>query len=81
MVNEHPHRAARAAYVKKLVDDDDRSARWLATKVGISNSAMSERLRGTLPFLADELELIAAALKIDAGEFYRGYRLAGTDEK
>lgn len=76
----HPQRAARAAYVKKLVDDDDRSARWLAPKVGISNSAMSERLRGTLPFLADELELIAAALKIDPVKFYRGYRLAGTDE-
>lgn len=66
-------RRARGQYVKQLMEDDGRSARYMAGNIGISNTAFSDRLKGKAPFLADELELIARVLKLDPIAFYRDY--------
>ena len=70
-------RRARGAFVKSRIEEDDRSARYVAGRIGINPSSMSERLRGKSPFLADELEGIALVLKIDPVEFYRDYIAVG----
>lgn len=70
---ERELRRARAAFVKNLLEEDGRSARYVAGRIGISHSSMSERLRGKSPFLADELEGIAGVLKLDPVDFYREY--------
>lgn len=72
-------RRARGAFVKSLIDAEDRSARYIATRIGISPTSMSERLRGKAPFLADELEGIARALKMDPADFYSQYISVGPD--
>lgn len=66
-------RRIRGAFVKQMMDNDSRSARYMAAHVGISNTAFSDRLKGKAPFLADELEDIARTLKLDPIEFYRDY--------
>jgi hypothetical protein len=73
-------RRSRAAFVKSLMDDDGRSARYVAGRVGISHTALSDRLKGKAPFLADELELIAGVLKISPVDFYAAYLAAGTQK-
>ena len=70
-------RRARAAFVKARLDEDGRSARFVSSRVGISNTAFSDRLKGKAAFLADELELIAAVLKIDPVKFYAEYISVG----
>lgn len=70
---ERAIRRTRGAYVKAHMDADHRSARYVANQVGISNTALSDRLKGKAPFLADELEAIARTLKLDPIDFYRGY--------
>lgn len=72
-------RRARGHYVKSLLDADGRSARYVAGRIGISNSAMSDRLKGKAPFLADELEEIAAVIHVRPLEFYAGYIAAGEE--
>ena len=70
----HMLRRARGAYVKSvIVDEHERSARFVATRIGLSPSSMGERLKGKSPFLADELEGIARVLRIDPVDFYRHY--------
>lgn len=69
----HAVRQVRGAFVKQLMDEDGRSARYMAAHVGISNTAFSDRLKGKAPFLADELETIASVLKINPVEFYNRY--------
>lgn len=70
----HMLRRARGAYVKSvIVDEHERSARFVATRIGLSPSSMGERLKGKSPFLADELEDIARVLRIDPVEFYGRY--------
>lgn len=71
-------RKARGAFVKHVMERDGRSARYVATQIGLNPSSMSERLRGKSPFLADELEGIARVMKFDPVEFYRAYIQAGT---
>lgn len=71
-------RRARAAFIKALLDEDDRSVRYVAGKIGISNTALGDRLKGKVAFLADELEPIARILKIDPVQFYAAYLAAGT---
>lgn len=72
-------RRARGEFVKDLLDEDGRSARYVATRIGLSPTSMSERLRGKAPFLADELEGIALVLKLDPIEFYRSYIAVGPE--
>lgn len=70
----HLLRRARGAFVRSvIVDENERSARYVAMKIGLNSSSMSERLRGKSPFLADELEGIAQALRIDPVGFYARY--------
>lgn len=45
---------------------------WLAEVIGVSQSVVSKRLRGVLPFTAPELLLIASALDISLGELLGG---------
>lgn len=73
-------RRARAAFVKAAIEDDDRSDRYVAIRAGISTSAFSDRLKGRVAFLADELEDIAHVLKLDPVDFYRDYIAAGTEK-
>lgn len=75
----HEQRRIRGAFVKECLDADGRSARYVAARVGISNTAFSDRLKGKAPFLADELELVAQVLKLDPIDFYRDYLTAGSD--
>lgn len=75
----HQLRRARGEFVKSLFEADGRSARYVAGRIGISNSALSDRLKGKAPFLADELELIAVVLKVDPVDFYRDYRAVGPE--
>lgn len=73
-------RRTRAAFVKQLLDDDGRSVRYVAPFIGISHSALGDRLKGKAPFLADELENIARVLKMDPVRFYAAYISAGTPQ-
>lgn len=66
-------RRARGRFVKDLIDADDRSVRYVALRIGVSPTTMGERVAGKSPFLADELEEIAAVLKIDPVDFYTRY--------
>jgi len=66
-------RRARGAFVKSVIDDEERSARFVAVRIGLAPSSMSERLKGKSPFLADELEGIARVLRIDPVDFYSRY--------
>jgi hypothetical protein len=66
-------RRARGAFVKSLIDQEERSARFVAIRIGLNPTSMGERLKGKSPFLADELEGIARVLRIDPVEFYTRY--------
>lgn len=72
-------RRARGAFVRSLMENDDRSARYMAGKIGISPTSMGERLSGKSPFQADELEHIAVALKMEPGDFYLQYISVGPE--
>jgi hypothetical protein len=79
---EDPTRAlrrARGAFVKSEITAQDRSVRYVALKAGINPTSMGERVKGQAPFLADELEAIAEALRIDPDEFYKRYRTVGSE--
>lgn len=45
---------------------------WLADTLGLSQSVVSKRLRGLLPFTAPELIKIASSLNISLGELLGG---------
>ena len=75
----HILRRARGQFVKTLIEEDGRSARYIALKIGVSPSSMGERLRGKAPFLADELESIARSLKLTPGDFYSRYISVGPE--
>ena len=66
-------RRARGAFVKSLIEQEERSARFVAIRIGLNPTSMGERLKGQSPFLADELEGIARVLRIDPIEFYGRY--------
>lgn len=59
--------------MKSMIDQEERSARFVAVRIGLAPSSMSERLKGKSPFLADELESIARVLRLDPVEFYGQY--------
>ncbi|QJU52966.1 hypothetical protein SCB71_06520 [Herbiconiux sp. KACC 21604] len=66
-------RRARGAFVKSMIDQEERSARFVAIRIGLNPTSMGERLKGQSPFLADELEHIARVLRIDPVKFYGDY--------
>lgn len=79
---EDPNRSlrrARGAFVKSEIDAQDRSVRYVALKAGINPTSMGERVKGQAPFLADELEAIAEALRVDPDDFYKRYRAVGSE--
>ncbi|MGZ1492532.1 helix-turn-helix domain-containing protein [Brevibacterium sediminis] len=45
---------------------------WLGDVLGLSQSVVSKRLRGLLPFTGPELLLIASAMNISLGELLGG---------
>lgn len=69
-------RAARAHFVAEAIDNDDRSHRWVAQQIGISHSALGERVKGRVSFTAEDIEGIARILKRDPVEFYGEYLAA-----
>lgn len=73
-------RRVRGAFVKSVIDDEERSARFVAVRIGLNPTSMSERLHGKSPFLADELENIARVLRIDPVEFYSRYISVGSSD-
>ncbi len=71
-------RASRAAFVRDSLKSERWSIRHAASELGMSHTALSTRVRGATPFLADELEAIARfLLKRDPIEFYAEYLAAG----
>ena len=70
-------RRARGAFVKNLIDQEERSARFVAIRIGLNPTSMGERLKGKSPFLADELEAIARVLRVDPVDFYSQYVKVG----
>lgn len=72
-------RRARGEFIRTLIEADDRSARYVAIQIGLNPTSMGERLKGKSPFLADELEGIARALKMDPTQLYAEYITVGAD--
>ena len=58
-------RQAVAAEVRAALARDGRKAAALATATGISNSALSRKLKGEAPIWTEQLIRIAAELRID----------------
>ena len=76
---ERSRRRARGEFIKNLIDREDRSVRYVAIKAGISPTSMGDRVKGKAPFLLDELEMIAAVLRLDPVELYKDYIAVGSD--
>ena len=70
-------RRMRGEFIRALIEDDDRSARYVAIQIGLNPTSMGERLKGKSPFLADELEGVARALKLDPVKLYADYISVG----
>jgi len=70
-------RRMRGEFIRALIEADDRSARYVANQIGLNPTSMGERLKGKSPFLADELEGVARALKIDPVKLYADYISVG----
>lgn len=49
--------------------------------MGTNHTSLGARLKGETSFTAEDIEDIAALLKLDATEFYRDYLAAANDEK
>jgi hypothetical protein len=60
---KHAVRVARAEFVRELIESEERSVRYVALKIGLSPSTLSERLSGKNAFLADEIEAIAPIVR------------------
>lgn len=75
---ERSRRRARGEFIKDLIDREDRSVRYVAIKAGISPTSMGDRVKGKAPFLLDELESIAAVLRLDPVELYKDYIAVGS---
>ena len=73
-----PIRQARADFVATAIEDDGRSRRFVATRIGVNPSSLGDRLKGRVAFTAEDIEGIAHVLKRDPVEFYRAY-LAATN--
>lgn len=71
-----PIRSARASFVKDAIDNDDRSVRYIAGRLGISATAMNDRVKGKVSFLAEDIEGIAHILKRDPVKFFADYLAA-----
>lgn len=59
----HTGRNVRAEMARAGVSQAD-----LAARVGLSQSALSKRLRGVVPFRVDELDAIARVLRVTASD-------------
>lgn len=79
MTSHDPQRGARAEFVKTAIDNDDRSIRYMAARIGINHTSLADRLKGRVAFTAEDLEGIAHVLKRDPVEFYREYIAVGPD--
>ena len=69
-------RRSRAIFVKAALEEDDRSARYVAQRIGISHSALGDRLNGKVAFTAEDIERIAIILKLKPVEFYADFLAA-----
>lgn len=79
MTGHDPQRRARAEFVKTAIDNDDRSIRYMAARIGINHTSLADRLKGRVAFTAEDLEGIAHVLKRDPVEFYRDYISVGPE--
>lgn len=70
-------RHARADYVRSALKDKRWSVRAASMAIGMSHTALGDRVKGLTPFLADEIESIANVLDVDPVEFFSGYLSAG----
>jgi transcriptional regulator with XRE-family HTH domain len=63
MSNGYPNEAPiHTAKIKRLMADRGITQAELAEQLGLTQSSISRRMRGTQPFRTDELERIATAL-------------------
>ena len=60
-----------ATEVRAELGRQRRSASWLAREVGLSQSTVSRRLTGELPFDLDQIEAVAACLNMPLSNFLR----------
>ena len=70
-------RLARAAFIKDLIEAEDRSVRYVALKIGLSPTTLGERLSGKNAFLADEIEVIAPIVRRTPVGLYSEYVAVG----
>ena len=70
-------RLARASFIRGLIEAEDRSVRYVATKIGLSPSTLGERLSGKNAFLADELEALAPIVRMTPVGLYAEYIAVG----
>jgi transcriptional regulator with XRE-family HTH domain len=66
-------RVARASFIRGLIEDDDRSVRYVAQRMGVAPSTLGERLSGKTAFLADDIAAIAEVLRRNPIELYGQY--------
>lgn len=75
-----PTRRARADFIKLEIEKQDRSVRYVAGKIGVNHTSLGDRLKGKVPFTAEDIERIASVLRRDPVSFYREYLAASVDE-
>lgn len=79
MTGYDPLRRARAQFVKTAIDNDDRSVRYIAGRIGINHTSLADRVKGKVAFSVEDLEGIAYVLKRDPMQFIREYLAVGPE--
>jgi hypothetical protein len=75
-------RALRGAFVEAALREERWTIRQASIRLGLSNTALGDRVKGRVSFLAEDIEDIAELLKREPVEFYSAYLAAkdGHDE-
>lgn len=70
---EQRTRIARASFVEDALRSQRWSTRAAAMRLGMSHTALGDRLKGKVAFLADDIEALANVLERDPGAFFLDY--------
>lgn len=73
-------RSTRGAFVHAELKAERWSIRSAALAIGTSHTALGARVKGEIPFSAEEIESLAHLLKRDPIDFYAAYLRAGEDD-
>lgn len=57
-----------ATEIRSRLDADQRSQAWLASRIGVSKSAMNRKMKGEVEFTLDEFLAACRVLGADSGE-------------